>query len=306
MISTYLAAEAGDTLYHDRGSGEPGFRIENPSVSLAVMPQPDVLAKLGRLRAARERGLLARFLIAYAESRIGQRDIDPPVLDATVQERYRHNVRTLLQWMHELREETPVQLVLEPAAQAVLGSFRRETEVQLGEGSQLGDAELRWWGSKLAGRVVKIASHIHMMEHLERLPAHVSLHEFGERLSEEITRRTLEGAISIGRYIIPHQVQAFESMLGGAALADAKRLAAWWERTERTEFSGRDARYAFPKTIQQSLECNSRLAQALSLLLAMGRIELKEEQPAKHPQGGRTHSLVYVVVQQPQAEGAQG
>src|SRR5919202_923097 len=98
--------------------------IENPSLSLAVMPQPPVLEKLARLRGARERGLLARFLIAYAESRVGSRDLDPLVLDDAVQSRYVDCMRTLLLWTHHLRDETPVQLVLEPGAQALFLSFR--------------------------------------------------------------------------------------------------------------------------------------------------------------------------------------
>jgi replicative DNA helicase len=66
-LPTLLSAESGDTLTYDRGNAPP-IVVRNPSVSVAVMPQPHVVEGLARQRGARERGLLARFLVVYAVS----------------------------------------------------------------------------------------------------------------------------------------------------------------------------------------------------------------------------------------------
>ena len=103
---------------------------------------------------------------------------------------------------------------------------------------------------------------------------------------------------AIARYLIPHAVVAFETMLGGQALADAKRLMEWATRQQRDEFSRRDARCAFHRSIQRAPECDSRLGQALALLLAMGRIAEKEPEPAQDGwvRLGRPHSRVYIIL----------
>ena len=82
---------------------------------------------------------------------------------------------------------------------------------------------------------------------------------------------------AIARYLIPHAVVAFETMLGGQR---------------------RDARRAFPRSIQRAPECDSRLGQALALLLAMGRIAEKEPEPAQDGwvRLGRPHSRVYIIL----------
>jgi hypothetical protein len=228
---------------------------------------------------------------------MGRRDTTAEPMDAQVQARYVRNLLRLITWTHHVKGT--VDLVLSSAAQAAFGSFHAEIEARLGEGSDLGDEELKAWGSKLPGRVLKIAAHLHLMAHLAAVPDDVDLVGFGERLPLEIERPTMEGAIRVARYLIPHAVAAFETMLGGQALADANRITAWARRKTLVTFSRRDARRAFPRSIQRSAECDWRLDQALRLLLNSGRIMEKEPSPAEAGQTrtGRPHSTEYIVLE---------
>jgi Protein of unknown function (DUF3987) len=295
-LPTLLSAERGDTIPHNRARKRP-LLITEPSVSLAAMPQPRAIADLAKLRGARERGLLARFFLVYAESRTGERDTTAPPMDAAVQVGYGGRMLRLLTWADAVRG--PVDIVLSSAAHLTFARFHQQIEKRLGRDANLGDDELVFWGTKLPGRTLKIALVLHLFDYLEDAPS--DLIAFGEHLPSEISRETLERAITIVEYIIPHQIAAFGAMLGGAAWADAERILAWAEHTQRTEFSQRDARYALPKIVQNSHECTARVGSALSLLLAIGAITRKEPEPAeKQPKTGRPHSPIYQVVEEPE------
>jgi hypothetical protein len=233
---------------------------------------------------------------------MGQRDTTAVPMEPEVQERYVRNLLRLITWGHYVKG--PVGLVLSGGAQAAFAPFHAEIEARLGEGSDLGDEDLRAWGSKLPGRTLKLCALLHLMDYLGMLPdeEEFDIVAFGEGLPLEIGRRTMERAIKIARYIIPHQVAAFEKMLGGPTLTDAERILAWARHKQVQTFSWRDARRSFSRAIQKSRECNERVGQALALLLAMGRIEQKEVPEEEKRNTGRPHSPVYIIVPNGEAE----
>jgi hypothetical protein len=294
-LPTLLSAESGDTITLDRANGE--IVVRNPCVSVAVLPQPHVLEALARQRGVRERGLLARMLVVFAESRMGQRNVAAEPMQSEVQAGYMWRILRLLTWADLVRG--PVDVVLSGAAQAVFARFHAEIEKRLGRGADLSDEELRSWGSKLPGRVLKIALVLHLLDYLEDAPN--PLYEFGDNLPLEVGRQTVERTIKIARFVIPHQVAAFEAMLGGRVWGDARRILGWAAHARKTEFSGREARRSFSQAVQRSPECNARLAAALNLLLSMGRI-VQKPVPEGVRKTGRPPSPVYTILPEHEAE----
>ena len=72
QIDYYLKGHCGDPIRIDRKK-QPPLRIPRPALTVGVMLQPDLLRAIGQPRQFRGRGLLARFLYALPESRVGRR-----------------------------------------------------------------------------------------------------------------------------------------------------------------------------------------------------------------------------------------
>jgi hypothetical protein len=238
---------------------------------------------------------------------MGERNTMAEPMEEVVQARYMHNMLRLLTWADAVRGT--VDLTLSGAAQAVFARFHAAIEKRLGKSSDLGDEDLKAWGSKLPGRTLKLAMILHLLDYLGEASGDVSLRDdplgdliaFGEQLPTEITWGTMERAIKIAHFLIPHAIAAFESMLGGRTLTDAQRILAWANQAHHDEFSWRDARRAFSKAVQKSPECNARLGAALTLLLSMGKIEQKDVSQEQR-KTGRPHSAVYTIVDEGQAD----
>ncbi len=72
QMDVYLKGHCGDPIRIDRKK-QRALNIPRPALTVGVMLQPDLLRTVGQLRQFRGRGLLARFLYALPESRVGRR-----------------------------------------------------------------------------------------------------------------------------------------------------------------------------------------------------------------------------------------
>lgn len=219
QFGVYLMGHSGDDLITDR-VGRESVRVERPALTCAYAMQPAVIEGLARNPAFRGRGLLARFLYAVPQSWIGRREIAPEPVPEATREAYRDVVRA----MSEVEGEIVLQL--SDGGADLFHTWQAEVEAMLAEGGQM--EIIRDWGAKLAGATLRIAAVLHCVE---RDP------------TGHIEASTINAAVEIARYLIPHAGAALNRMLASedAADDDARYVLRWIERHGRREFTKRDA-----------------------------------------------------------------
>jgi replicative DNA helicase len=125
-------------------------------------------------------------------------------------------------------------LTLDPPAGELLLDLERDLEPRLAADS--GDlAHLAGWAAKLAGATCRIAALLHLAGHLRDGWAH------------PIGANTLAGALRLANYLVEHARAVFDLMGTDARVDDARWLLDWVNRTNRTQFSRRDAHRAAPR-----------------------------------------------------------
>jgi hypothetical protein len=174
----------------------------------------------------RGRGLLARILYAYPESKVGHREINAATLDVEVKDRYEKTIRDLASglagWLGD-----PAVLVLSKEAHAEVVAIETEIEPTLAGDGEL--ASLADWGSKYAGAIARMAGLIHLGEHGP---------EAGP--TTPISADTMKKARRIGEYFKACAIRAFAKMGSDEITADAVYLLDRIERLGQDEVSERD------------------------------------------------------------------
>ena len=230
-LGVFLKGHAGDTLRVDR-VGRPSEFVKDPALTVGLAVQPDVLRSLMAKPGFRGRGLLARFFYSLPKSLVGRREVNPPPLTDDVRDNYQFNVTMLLGLATRLTEDgaaDPYLLELASGARALLDEFSAWLEPRLGEDGEL--AHLADWGAKLVGAVARIAGILHMAEHAGA----------AEPWTVPISAATVERAILIGKYLIPHAQAAFDEMGANPETDGARRVLEWIQRSEKSTFTKRDA-----------------------------------------------------------------
>jgi Protein of unknown function (DUF3987) len=271
----YLKAHAGDPHRVGRMGRPPEF-LKEPALTLVLTVQPEVLNGLGRHPVFRGRGLLGRFLYANPPSPLGHRAIDaPPVTDATRCAYHRH-VEDLL----HLPWNTPAagrydahDLTLTAEALKTLRAFEARLEPQLAEFGELGD--MGDWGGKLAGTVLRIAGILHLADHAGQPGP----------WQTPIPASTVERAVQIAEYLVPHARAAFEQMGADPVTAGARHVLHWltdrWEpgRPVSTRDIHQGVKGRYPKVAD--------LAPFVAVLVEHGHLRARPETPRPADDAGR-------------------
>jgi replicative DNA helicase len=283
-LGIYLKGHSGDTYQLDRIGREPEF-IERPALTLGLSVQPHVLREIGARKNFRGRGLLARFLYAIPDDKVGYRQVtDAPDIDARLTVTYRDRMTRLVETLAGWND--PMRLSLTAEARCELLTFAEGTEVGLRPDGDLGSAPiLREWGSKLVGESVRVAALFHVAEHDEphRTP---------------IGANTVRAAIKLAPYWIAHAKAAFGLMGEDPAVMNAEAVLSWLHREELETFTKRDAFNAHRSRFPRAEDADP----ALGLLEAHGWIARQSE--PKRAGAGRRPSPSYKVNPLP-AESAQ-
>jgi len=229
-FGVFLKGHAGDTLRVDRVN-RPTEYVKNPALTLGLAVQPEVLRGLVDKPGFRGRGLLARFLYSVPESLLGRRATDPPDVSTSVRFEYRRRIDVLLRLPFDVDQGgQPTSHILHLSAEARHAwlEFAAWLEPQLGSGGELGT--LTDWAGKLPGAVARLAGILHLAAHATD----------GTPWALPISRDTVEDAIAIGRYLIPHARAAFAEMGVDPVVEEAKQILAWILRKQATTFTKRD------------------------------------------------------------------
>lgn len=211
-LDVWLKGHSGDQVRVDRKGREPEY-IAKPAVTLGVMLQPEVLRRIAANPVFRGRGLLARVLYAFPESKVGRREISPDPIDTDVLARYRGAVEDLAAGMYGWGGDPAVLMLTSAAHDAVLALEQAVEPTLAGDGELGRHRGLREWGSKYVGAVARIAGNIH----LGALGP-----EDGPRTP--VADATIEQATRIGEYYKACAMRAFTEMGTDPAIADAAYL----------------------------------------------------------------------------------
>lgn len=218
-IDLILKAHAGDAWSSDR-VGREGKAMEHPALTLGLLIQPDVLEEIGRNSEFRGRGLSARFLYAWCQSKAGYRTRQASPVSATVRDAYHRLIESLMavEGKHDLR--------LSPDAQAVWNEFSDDVEKLLRPGADL--EHLIDWGSKLAGAVARISGLLHFAEHGP------------DGIGKPISPESMSRACYLGAYYIEHAKASFNVMKEDVRLTAARKILDYIKRHKPEKFKGRD------------------------------------------------------------------
>jgi len=248
-FGVYLRGHAGDDLRVDR-VGRPPEYVHSPALTVSLAVQPDVLRGLIQKPGFRGRGLLGRFLYSIPRSNIGTRKIRPAPMPESVRGAYRRNVRALLSLAagtSDTGEPAAHALRLAPEAQAEFEVVEAWLEPRLAETADLGT--IQDWAAKLAGAVARIAGILHVAEHADK-PAPWAV---------QISGQTMQAAINLGKYLIPHAQAAFQEM-GADPDLDAARYVLGWllsrgieKISKRDLFNGVRGRFKRVKALDPAL-----------------------------------------------------
>jgi hypothetical protein len=265
-IDVYLKGHSGDELVTDRISRKR-VRVVRPSLTCAYAMQPEVIRGLASKPAFRGRGLLARFVYAVPRSWIGRRKVAQTPVSAVTRAAYHQAVVTLAVGCAEC------VLHLNADASKVLVQWEHALESMLDDGGALEFA--RDWGGKLAGATLRIAAVMHCVE-------------FGT--TGLIGAATLEAAILIARYLIPHAEAALRLMDAATnqAVCDAEYLLRWIERHGRLQFTKHEAQQHGKRRFPRATDIDP----ALGELARRGYIRTRK---VKTSGPGRPQSAAYDV-----------
>ena len=278
-LGVYLKGHAGDDLRVDRVGRAPEF-VKSPALTVGLAVQPDVIRGLIEKPGFRGRGLLGRFLYALPKSLLGHRQVSPPPVNAEVFAAYHGNVLSLLKLPFAAGpggEPASHVLNLDLDAQESMRRFESWLEPQLAEFGDLG--AMTDWAGKLVGAVGRIAAILHM----------ASLAGDETPWEVPVAGETIEHAIGIGRYLIPHAKAALALMGADPAIEQAKLILWWIDHQNLTCFSKRDLHQGLKGTFKKVNELDKPLA----AIVDHGFIRQRE---IPGPAGrGRTPSPLYDV-----------
>jgi replicative DNA helicase len=278
-LGVYLKGHAGDLLKVDRRGRSPEY-VERPCLTIGLTVQPEILRGLASRPGFGGRGLLARFLYSLPQSLIGRREVGAPPVPQAMTDRYAVELQALAASLSRTPGDDPTVLTLDPQAGDLLLGFERDLEPRLAAGS--GDlAHLAGWAAKLAGATCRLAALLHLASHLR------------DGWAQPINADTFTGAIRLADYLIEHARAVFDLMGADPRLEDARWLLDWITRTNRTQFSRRDAHRAAPRG---RFPKATDLEPALRLLEEHSFLRRVDPEPSQDPRGrGRPASPRFLV-----------
>lgn len=211
-LEIFLKGFSGDYCAVDR-IGREAKILNEPALTIGLFVQPYVVQDVPA--SFQERGLMPRFLYSFPRSLVGHRKITPEVIEANIKNQYLLNVKKLLC----MEATEAVQLTLHDNARQAEEELREDIEKMFLEGGEL--AEMKEWGSKLAGQIIRVTGLIHVAEHVQSLPVDSSNID---AIPKQIYVETFTKAQQFTNYFIEHAKAAYGCMEADKRTQDAKYL----------------------------------------------------------------------------------
>jgi Protein of unknown function (DUF3987) len=280
-FNIYLNGYSGEEIRIHRKSSDP-VMLYHSAITIGLAVQPVVISKVMGNELMSGKGLSARFLYSFPESMVGRRksNLDKPPMDKKIKDHYHKLIQLLAKIpMPADRNDESMGHRLEFHEDAILllKEWEDEVELMFQIGGDLEDLAL--WGSKLVGQTIRISGLFHCVEYVES----------GTPWSHPIKKNTLESAIAISRYAIPHARKSYGFGKLNPKLNEAGYLWKVIQKKQMVEFSQREMHIK----VQGKLKQSDDLLGPLETLIAHGYIR-KMESP-KNKSTGRNSSQGYQV-----------
>lgn len=281
-VDVFLKSHAGSPVRVDRAGRT--VHLQRPALTFGLTVQPSIVSDLGSgdKRRFRGNGLLARFLYCIPASNVGSRDVrSHKAVSTELRLRYHALIRELLSVEPRLDSsgtETPRMIHIGSEAIELWYQFSDDIEKKQAQGKEF--ERIQDWTGKLPGAVARIAGLLHLVK------------AGSDAEDSAIDPGTMTSAIEIGRRLIMHAQVAFDSMMLGRAVSDAKCLYQWiLERKvpslwEPQAYFRQSEPYRIPRFKENGRE---RLLQAIDELVARNIISSQEKMPTKKP------TLIYAI-----------
>ncbi|MBK3497170.1 DUF3987 domain-containing protein [Viridibacillus sp. YIM B01967] len=209
-LDVYLKGYSGDSLRTDRISRDTE-RIEEPLVTICISAQPTIIQDMPQKII--DRGLIPRFLIAIPEDLLGKRDVyNAEPVDPVIKKSYNDLISKLLNF----EENDSVALKLSSESYDVLKKFEYDVETLFLPEQLYGD-ELKSWGGKIIGNLLRIAGLLHVAKHAESA-------KVKSDIPTMIDVKTLEEALSLKEYFDSQIANAFGIMFNKESNDSAQHL----------------------------------------------------------------------------------
>jgi replicative DNA helicase len=203
-IEIYLNGHSSDYTSIDR-IGRESITLEAPCLTIGLFVQPEVVRDVPP--TFKERGLMQRFLYSFPRSLVGYRKISPNPINPSIKNQYMLNVNKLMQ----INTKKEVKITLDQTANQSEKELRQELETMFLDGGILSD--MKEWGSKLAGQIIRIAGLLHVAEHIQ-----------ANMIPDQISASTFNNARKLTPYFIEHAKAAYGFMEVDQSTEDAKYL----------------------------------------------------------------------------------
>jgi len=244
-LDVFLQSHAGSSVRVDRGSRKT-VQMQSPTLTMGLSPQPDVLKSLTSKNGFRGRGLLARFLYALPESRLGFRLLNCEPVPTVITNEYQKGIKSLLdvQPVTNLSGEIePFKLKLTPAAYGLWKEFQKVVEKDMRNGEIF--EHIKDWAGKLPGVAGRLAGLLHCAEHANEQPWKIQIND-----------ETLSRTLNLVAYLSRHALAVFDLMGADDDLNSARKVWQWIERNHNESFSARDCFDALKGTFKRMSEIN--------------------------------------------------
>jgi hypothetical protein len=185
-IDPFLKGYSGDSLIVQR-IGRPGGEVDNPRISMILAAQPIIVKQMFADAEFHQRGLCARFLIAFCGSTLSQMTFNADPVPESAVKAWKDDLHRIL------TEEDDEEISLSAEACEVYREFGIYSYSQLGKSGAL--AGIKFWVSKLPGQMLRIAGVIHCCEN--KFPS-----------KTEISKDTMLSARAIAEYYLKNALRA--------------------------------------------------------------------------------------------------
>ena len=269
-IDTVLKAYSGDPIRVDR-KGREGEVINNPTLTMLLSAQDNVLAEIMKNEAFKSRGLTARILYCRPKSKMGTRHFVPPDIPPDLEIAYQQLVGKLLEIPYPTNGILPI-INLSPSAQKEVIRFHDWLEPKLVDELEYMES----WGAKLLGNMLRIAGMLHCAKN-SNAPSETAL-----------SSETVQQAIAISKYFL-HHAKCVHNLLGtDKDMQLAKHVTKKLQNQEKRELS----KYQIFRLCRGSFQRVDDLNPILDILIEFGYLK-ERTHPA--PTGGRPRANTYLL-----------
>lgn len=269
-IDTVLKAYSGDPIRVDR-KGREGEVINNPTLTMLLSAQDNVLAEIMKNEAFKSRGLTARILYSRPKSKMGSRNFDTPEIPADLEIAYKQLIVKLLEIPYPTSSVFPV-IRLSPSAQKKVIHFHDWLEPKLIDGLE----HMEGWGAKLLGNMLRIAGILHCAKN-PTAPSEIAL-----------SSDTVQQAITISKYFLRHAKCVYNLLGTDKDIQLGKQIIKKLQQQEKRELT----KYQIYRLCRGSFQRVDDLNPILDILTEYGYLK-ERKYPA--PTGGRPRANGYLL-----------